>query len=286
MSRNIVLNSDCARVLSELEHTVELSPQSMDHTQGCAQCAQELSLRRRLRDRLKAAARNIETPPFLEARIRANLQQTRPQMVWQMRWAAIAAMIVVCLAGTVAYQTGHLPWISGAEDSYIASVSSHVAKLMRVGLGDHIHCAVFRKYPKAAQAAEALTHDLGAQYAGLVPALAKQLPPGFQVVMAHQCRYEGRRFVHLTAKSDRGLISLILTRKQGRESFGTEGLVPALTHSGIPFYATGAERFQITAFETGTHLAYLVSDLSGEQNAGMMTAMASEISNVLDRLSG
>lgn len=286
MNRNIVLNSDCARVLSELEHTVDLSPESMDHTQGCARCAQELTLRRELRDRLKAAARNIETPPFLEARIRANLQQTEPQKIWQMRWAAIAATVVVCLAGTVAYKTGHIPWASGAQESYIASVSSHVATLMRMGLGDHIHCAVLRTYPKAAPPADALNRELGAQYAGLIPALAKQLPPGFQVVMAHQCRYEGRRFVHLTAKSDAGLISLILTRKQASESFGTEGLVPALTRSGIPFYKTGAERFQITAFETGTHLAYLVSDLSDEQNAGMMTAMASELSSVLDGLRG
>ena len=50
-------------------------------------------------------------------------------------------------AGAV-YQLGHLRFTTASQESYIASVSNRVATLMRVGLGDHIHCAVFRKSKK------------------------------------------------------------------------------------------------------------------------------------------
>lgn len=286
MNQTVPSNAVCARVLNELDRANELSPELIDHTRSCAACGQEVALRTNLRHRLKSAARNVETPPFLEARIRAHLEHTQPRKHWQIRWAAIAAAGALCVAGTVAYERGHLAWMASTQESYIASVSSQVATLMRVGLGDHIHCAVFRKYPQNIPPAQTLDHDLSSQYTGLVPALAKRLPPGFQVVMAHQCRYNGRRFVHLTAKSDSGLVSLVLARKAAGESFQAQGLLPALVESGIPFYRAGVLRFQITAFETADHLAYLVSDLPGEQNTGILTAMAPDVSVILSRDDG
>jgi hypothetical protein len=60
----------------------------------------------------------------------------------------VAAALLLAVGGFIAYQLGHLSLTVSSQESYIATVSNRVTTLMQVGLGDHLHCAVFRKYPK------------------------------------------------------------------------------------------------------------------------------------------
>ena len=98
----------------------------------------------------------------------------------------------------ISYQLGHLRLTVRSQESYIASVSTHIATLMRVGLGDHIHCSVFRKYPKNPPTTEEFVEKMNPQYAGLIPIVRSQVPDNYRMMLAHQCRYHGRKFVHLS----------------------------------------------------------------------------------------
>ena len=49
---------------------------------------------------------------------------------------------------------------------YIQKVSARLAAVLKVGLGDHIHCSIFRKYPKDPPPVEKMEADLGASYKG------------------------------------------------------------------------------------------------------------------------
>lgn len=240
----------------------------------------------KLRQQLQRAVRGTEVPPYLESRIRANLRSAEPRQILQARysWMAAAALLAVSVFGGIAYQLGHLRVTASSQESYIASVSNHIASIMRVGLRDHLHCAYFRKYPKDAPKLESIERKLSKPYRGMIPIVRKHVPADFQVMVTHECSFHDREFVHLALKRGSQLLSVVLAVKEDGESFKTEELIPALTEAGIPFYQARAKRFQIAAFESDRHLIYIVSDLSPAENLRTMTAMGPELKEYLNRL--
>jgi hypothetical protein len=235
-------------------------------------------------DRLKTAVHSVEVPPYLAARIRNRIRGAEKPRRWAFLLAPAAAAAALCVGVAVAYQQGHLRFTRDSQESYIASVSSQIGTLMRVGLGDHIHCAVFRKYPKNPPKTEELVGTLGPEYSGLIPIVRSQVPENYHMMLAHQCRYHGRRFVHLSLMNDSHLLSLMVTRKSAGESFDGTGMLPALVQSGIPMYRADVQRFTITAFESRDFLIYFVSDLPREQSNEMMLSMAPAVQSFLKNL--
>lgn len=237
-----------------------------------------------LKERLQNAVRSEEMPPFLEARVRGQIRDTRRPALWP-RFAAPAALATMMCAGIfVAYQAGHLRLTRDSEESYIKQVSNQVGLLMRVGLGDHVHCAYFRKFPANPPTVDEMVKKLGPAYAGLLPILRSEVPPEFHPVIGHECSYHQRKFIHISMKSDSNLMSLIVARKADGESFSAEGLVPALRQSGLPVYQSEAQRFQIASFESNEFLVYVISDLSKERNIELMRAMAPSLKVYLAKL--
>lgn len=233
--------------------------------------------------RLREAVQSIQAPPFLEARIRHSLNTQKPPRRWLPRLIPVTAAAGV-VALLISYQLGHLRLTVRSQESYISSVSTRVATLMRVGLGDHIHCSVFRKYAKNPPTAEEFLQKMKPQYAGLIPIVRSQVPENYRMTLAHECRYHGRRFIHLSFMDDANMLSLVMTRKSAGESFKTEDMLPALVQSGIPMYQTGVQRFQMTAFETPDYLVYFISDLSKQQNTDLMLALAPRVKDFLAKL--
>jgi hypothetical protein len=237
-----------------------------------------------LRERLKNAVRADAAPPFLEARIRNTIRTAERKPNWTQRLMPVAAALLICAGATIAYQLGHLRLTSASQESYIASVTNRVATLMRVGLADHIHCSVFRKFPKNAPKLEDVAAKLGPQYKSLIPVVREHLPGNFRLMIAHECGYHGRKFTHLSLKSESQLVSLVIARKMDGDSFETEGLLPALTQSGIPFYRAGVQRFEIASFEGVNHIVYVVSDMGQQENMKFMLAVAPQVKDVLSKL--
>lgn len=242
-----------------------------------------------LRERLQAAVRAEPVPPFLEARIRAGVREQslhatrRPR--WFTNWALAGAAALAMTAGvTISYELGHLRFTEAAQDSYIAKLSHQVASIMRVGLGDHLHCAYYMKFPRANPAMDVFVRMMGSKYAGVLPIVQRELPKGMRIERAHQCEHHGRRFVHVTLTGDRGLMSLIIARKADGESFAVEGILPALRQADTPVYRAAAQKFEIAAFESRDHLVYLVSDLPGQENAEQLLAMTPALRQFLGNL--
>lgn len=234
--------------------------------------------------RLRTALQTEQVPPFLEARIRSRLRAERPARRWVIRLVPATAAAATLAGVMIAYQLGHLRLTVRSQESYVASVSTHIATLMRVGLGDHIHCSVFRKFPADAPTTAQFVARMGPQYAGLIPIVREHVPETYRMMLAHQCRYHGRRFVHLSLMDNSNLLSVVLARKSDGESFATEGMLPALVQSGIPMYQSSVQRFQMSAFETRDYLVYFVSDLTKQKNAELMLAMAPQVKDFLKKL--
>jgi len=240
-----------------------------------------------MNDRLKNAVRTIEAPAYLETRIKANLQAVQapaPRALWARPWAVAAAAAVLFVAGTIAYELGHLRLTTSSQESYIAKVTMQVGTLMRVGLGDHVHCAVFRKYPKNPPKVEELEATLGPEYAGLIPIIRGKVQGDYRLMIGHECRYHDRKFVHLSMQGEGRLLSVVIARKGEGESFKTEQLVPALASAGIPVYQAGVQRFELAAFESRDHLVYVISDMPKDRNTELMIALAPQVKALLQKL--
>jgi hypothetical protein len=244
------------------------------------------------RDRLKRAVKNVPVPASLDSRIRTPIPGALPTGRWLPRLAPVVVAAGVLAALVTAYQFGHLRLTKASQDAYIASVSSHLGALMRIGLRDHIHCSVFRKYPKNPPTAEEILNPrfergvkpISPEYAGLIQIVRSLVPENYRMTLAHQCTYKGREYIHLSLKDESNMLSLVLTRKVNGESFRAENLLSALNESGIPMYQAGVQRFQISAFETGDYLVYFISDLGKQRNTDLMLALAPPVKGFLAKL--
>ena len=131
---------------------------------------------------------------------------------------------------------------------------------------------------------KAIVAKVAPRYRDLVSIVRGRVPQEYALFMAHECGYHGRRFVHLTFRDDSRLLSVVIARKDGGESFTKADLPPALAQSGIPIYRAGVQRFQIAAFETSGHLVYFISDLPEQKNTEIMVALAPNVREFLRRL--
>jgi hypothetical protein len=284
-------NYTCDQVLEYLDSSLEMEiPENevgiQRHIEQCASCAVELQSRGELRNRLRGAVRSIEVPSQLEHSVRAAIApkvHRMPSRPWMM---AVAASLAICCGLTVAYQLGRLRFTTGAQNAYISSISLKVPAAIAIGLKDHVHCAVFRKYPKTPPATETLIEKLGPEDKGLLPIVRQNVPADFQAMLAHHCSYKGRKYTHITMQSDSHLMSLVIARKGQGESLGESGIASVLSESGIPMYTAGVQRFHIAAFETRDSLVYVISDLSVEKNSNMMLAMAPALRKFLQQHEG
>jgi anti-sigma factor (TIGR02949 family) len=295
MSNVFMTDSTCTETLRRLDAYVDNEIDTAAagavaaHIETCPACHEELELRRRLRNRLKQAVDSAPAAPYLQTKVLARVRASEPRPTWfgvPRQIAAVAAMLLVSVGVTgIAYQLGHLRFTTKMQESYIASISSRVAGIMRAGLGDHVHCGVFRKYSKADQPGlQQMESDLGPDYKGLLGVVAPHVPEGFHVVQGHRCKYHGRQFVHLIMKSDNQLISVVIARKQAGETFRNSTLVPVIEHGGVPIYHSNVQRFDMSGFETRDHLVYLISDAPATENRELMIALAPGIGNYLAKL--
>jgi len=243
-------------------------------------------------NRLERAIRKVLRIAFLDRRIPNRISGARPHWRWLPRLVPAVAAAAAVAALLTAYQFCHLIVVRYSQDAYIASVSSRVGALMRIGLRDHIHCSVFRNYPKhrltlgeiLKPTPEKGVEALSPQYGGLIPIVRSLVPENYRMTLAHQCIYKGREFIHLSLMDESNIMSLVIARKVNRESFRAEDLLPALSESGIPMYQAEAQRFEISAFESNNYLVYFISDLDKQRNTELMLALAPRVQGFLARL--
>lgn len=293
MTNFFVTESDCANTVRLLDSFLvnEVTPEEFSrvskHLEACPSCLQELDMRRRVRARVRSAVQEQPVDPYLKTRVLANVraeQRGDGWFTWQRGISAVAATLVMCIGVFAAYELGHLRWTTASQDSFIASISKRVAGIMSVGLREHVHCSVFRKYPKNPRPLETVRRHLPESYQPVIPMLAAHVPKDFHVAIAHECGYGDRDVIHIGLKGGSKLMSLIITRKRAGDRFTADDATSVLAAASTPVYSAGVQRFQITALESRDYLVYLVSDLSKDESARIMLAVAPQVRSFLDNL--
>ena len=278
-------HSDCEQTSDLLDFYIdnELPAAEMTlvgaHLTGCTACREEMEARIATRERLRKAARSTPVPSRLTGKDFVNSAIERVPVYRRPAWLAVAAAIALAVS-TAGYQVGHLRNSVSAQDEYIGKISGETAPIIRVGLKDHVHCAVFRKFPLNPPTVDEMAAKLGPEYADLIPAVQAQVPPEMKVVLSHKCRYNGRQYVHLVARGGDHLISLVIAKRGEGEAF--EGDLKAVVNGAEgALYSAGEREYAIAGFETRQHLVYLISDLDQTRNLHMLTAMSTRLHQII-----
>ena len=234
------------------ESNIEL----IQHFQRCPACTRETAERRKVRARLRTAIHDVPVPAGLEKRVRDRLREARQPRPARLHLMAIAAAIALCFASWLGYERGVL--LSGPA----------ISAILRIGLGDHIHCAL----PKQGTPAHVAVDKLPPEYKELIPIVQQHVPAEYPLVLAHECGFQGRKFVHLTFRAETGLLSLVITRKHEGESLG-KGM-----------HLENIKEFQVAGLESPDFLIYTVSRMSREKNRDVLTALAPSLQTILNQM--
>ena len=223
----------------------------IEHFKTCTSCTQEAQDRRSVLRRLRDAVREVPVPAGLEQRIRDRLRQPRQLQPKKLFLMAIAAALALCFG--------------------ILRFSDSSGRLFRVALDDHLHCAVIH-HPVPRTTGE--PNQLPDRLKGLTGLLQERVPPEFALILAHECREQGRSFVHLTFGDGRHLLSVLITRRERGESLGNGTRQAARDH------------FQLAAMESGEFVVYTVSDLPAQANTAVLAQISPAVQRFFTQLEG
>jgi hypothetical protein len=182
--------------------------------------------------------------------------------------AALVALIVGGL-GAVQLLNHNRP----ARPGGISLAEDVNAQLLKLGLGDHLFCAVENGFASQVFTSEQMEEQLGAEFSSLVAMAQEKAPENYKVVAGHRCGFGGRQFVHLILKGPQTALSLILTKKNG-ESFSRENGATFHDSPEGPIFGLRDKDFDVEGFETRDHLAFVVSNLVGNDNLQMAATLA------------
>jgi hypothetical protein len=208
-------------------------------------------------------------------------------------WALAAAAAVVAVLGSVfvmRWRRDRLYDNREVPDAYIRAVDAQLPRIATVGLSDHLHCAVFRRFPQQYPKDPVGAQQLGPQFVRLVALVKEIIPAGHRMVMADRCSYAGRRYVHFVLKSDSNLLALVVTERRPGESFsamnaasgsGGSDSAPAASVNQV-----GVKRYEVAGFESHNYLAFIVSDLDQHRNLEIAESLAPVVTGFLNSLSG
>ncbi len=281
------LPEECRRVRELLDRFLEGALNAPDaeevaeHLDSCASC-QSLTVDTELGQRMQQGATLESAPASLEQRIRESLRQESGGSFRRRRPVilAAAAMLLIGLNAASFFKAGILPHEFVLAELRIRASLERIHELLGVGLGDHMICTVYRRLAEEPPSQASAVEEMGAEWAPLAEVAKQAAPEGFEVRLAHRCKYGGREFVHVALFDGENLASLIITARQAGDSVAESSLT-AERVGDANVYRTRIDEFGISAFETDAHLAYLVSDLSAAEQAEAAAAMLPPVSSFL-----
>jgi anti-sigma factor (TIGR02949 family) len=233
------------------ELLTESNLEMMEHFGRCLPCTQEAQERQNVRKRLQTAVRDVKAPPGLEGRVRDRLRQATQPKPKKLFLMAAAAALAICFG--------------------VFRFHNSVGPILRIAFDDHLHCAVIHH---AAIHGAGEANQLPDQLKGLTGIVRERVPAELALIVAHECKDQGRRFIHLTFGDDQHLLSVVITRREEGESIGGG------TRQSV------RDHFQLAAFETSEFFVYTVSDLPAEVNANVLTRLSTSVENFLTQFEG
>ena len=292
------------------ELLVETNHRVISHLEHCAECRQELKVRRELRGKLRGAFLQLpenQLHPEFADRLRMQLhdyslsKRGAPPLVSTRRWrsyvkrrpilwiALAACLLLMIGAGLVLVRQRMVQSksdelainkqrpVNSRELNPALPVRVVKTELATSAVGDHRDCAIKFRLAEKPIDLEAAGQKYDPVYVHLTNAVLSQqgtAPLGAQFVEAHSCVYQGRRFAHIVLKYHGQLVSFLVTDIEPTKVVQPESIRPA-----DPQVITCSEfdGYKVSCFETARHAVFVVSDLTEGDNLALARALAPSV---------
>jgi anti-sigma factor (TIGR02949 family) len=273
----------CRRIRSYLdaylnsELLVETNLEVLKHLERCRPCEEALETRARVRQLLQRAVLKDAAPPELKARIQREIRRSSwlPTASWMI---AAAATIALAFGVWTVLQVRTSRTPSRLETAKISN-----ADVLKIGLGDHVHCAVDARMSRQRFSEEEMAAEMGPEYIGLVSVVRKKIPGDYEIAVAHRCNYNERKFVHLIMVKSGTVLSVVITKKNGEAFRNDAGPLPTIA-SGIAIREERIDNLEVAGFETKDYLVFVSSNLSTDANLVIASSVAPGVRDFLAKL--
>ena len=261
--------SDCQSIWDLLdpyldnELLVETNQSVVDHLDFCRDCAAESERRIELRRLLKAAFADDDdrdSEDFNRKRIQIALDRERsPRITAKIRWAVLAASLIVTLAVVLAYwriRSTSKPANSSAVSMPTSQPSVVITAVDRDAVENHQVCAL--SYPSNwTFDPQRVARDLTPRFAPLVNAVGRN-HASYELIEGHVCSYQQRQYAHLIFRGNGHTVSVFIERD---DPAGNPKSSRPLEIDQASYKA-----YQVASVDTGNHRIFVVSDLPSVEN--------------------
>lgn len=276
------------------ELIVETNHEVIAHLELCPACRAESAARRELRNKVRSAflrrPDNQMSTVFAE-QLRENLRRAtevssrdgssslfrRATEYSRSRWPALAVaagLILALVSGLWLLQRQYFRRPSPDSVRVSAPIEMLRTELSQCAAGDHRDCAVHFRLQEKPIDLEAAGQKYDPAYLNLRATVEREVIgqfKGAQLMDAHSCVFEGRRFAHIVMKYNGELVSLLITNYSGGDDNGSLTDIASTTNSG----------YQIAYFHTLRHAVFVVSELPAGDNLAIARNFAPPVAEHL-----
>ncbi len=293
------------------ELLVETNHEVLRHLENCAACRRELAARRELRARIRSAVKNsaaVQINPAFAARLKSNLRETALRPTFSERFslknisgkpllfgAALCVLFLIFgglfrlkysdgstnVAPPVLTENPTLPIQTPAEKNLIQAVQIAWREITRHAVGDHENCALEFNLRENPVTLDEAAEKYGKYNKNLDKAVIAPLREVFgeknlgkiELLEAHSCVFEGRRFAHVVLQYRKRRVSVLVTDTdlpiEGDNRISTQDF----------------ETMHVASIRVGQHAVFVVSDLPEKENAIIAEAIAPTIARHIEKAS-
>lgn len=271
------------------ELLVETNHDVLRHLENCPDCRREMSDRRalklRFRHTMKSAAESQIDPIFAgrsAVRLREMALRPRVRDLLHPRILAVgfASLLIIALGGVILLdrsappeQTQDLPSNNNSFTGLAEAIRVSWNEMTSQAVGDHKNCAVefhLNEKPisldQAAAKYGAFNKDLDKTVIEALQVAAKGDSSGaVQLLEAHSCIFDGRRFAHIVMRVKGRVVSVLVTDTDlptGNADIQTAHFDGVLNTAG---------------FHLGHHAVFVVSELPDAENITIARSLAPAI---------
>jgi|ERR1051326_1484919 anti-sigma factor RsiW len=240
------------------ELLIETNHDVIRHLDSCGECRSELAARRQLRYELRTKfnqTRELRVPDSFSDSLRIQLRQQALQRpgVFNPRIAYVG------IAATLLIAVG-LGFLAVKRWRAVQRESAAWASLTNSATADHRECALEHKLRGTIISLAEAGRVYDRAYASLADqtSLQASLPTGAQLIDAHSCAFQGRRFAHVVLKYHDQVASIVIAPREAN----------AKAPTAMPGDIAGAfnSDYQVAAFQTASHAVFVVSSLNEADN--------------------
>jgi len=241
------------------ELLIETNHDVIRHLESCAECRSELAARRELRNELRTKFNREPDLQMAEgfsdtlrARIREQALHRSGTYMPRIAYAGIAATLLIAIGlGFLAVQR----WRVSQRELVAWTNLAHSAT------GDHRECALEHKLKGTIMSLSEAGRVYDRAYANLVDqtSLRAALPTGADLLEAHSCAFEGRRFAHVVVKYHDEFVSVVIARNDANTQ------APRAMPGDIAA-SFKSDSYQVAAFQTMSHAVFVISALNETDN--------------------